>query len=90
MSALTKPLINSTKVIGGASDPINVEKVISIAATNKPSIAGRNEPPRWSLTFHFEENGAGTPNFIEWKYDNVVDRDADLASILTLASTTLV
>ena len=90
MSALTKPLIDSTKVISGASDMVNVEDVSSVTTTDKPAIVGRNEPAKFNIVFHMKENGAGTPNFVTWKYDNKTDRDADLASIMTLASTTLV
>ena len=90
MSALVKPLVNSTKVIGGASDMVNVEFMSAITKTEKPSIVGRNEPAKWNIVFNVTDNGVGTPNFVTWKYDNYADRDADFASIMALASTTLV
>lgn len=89
MSALVKPLVHSTKVIGGASDMVNVENASAITKTEKPSIVGRNEPAKWNIVFNVTDNGVGTPNFVTWKYDNVTDRDADFVSIQTLASTVL-
>jgi len=90
MSAIAKPLIHSTKVIGGASDMVNIEQATAITKSAKPSIDGRNEQPKWNIEFNMADNNVGTPNFITWKYDNVTDRDADFVSIQTLASTVLV
>ena len=77
MSAIAKPLINSTKVVSGASDMVNVDLCVNITKAGDTKIV-----------FH-TPNTIGAPVFTEWKYATTILRDEDFASILALASNTL-
>lgn len=88
MSALTKPLIHSTTVISGQSDPVNIEKVSAVTTNDVEKVSTNNAAPKYEIIFHFHEAGhVGTPGTIVWRYATSTARDTAFAAILTLAST---
>lgn len=89
MSAIVKPLIQSTKVKSGASDLVNVEMCSSITKVDVPAATGINREDEFKIVFQ-TMNDDNSPIYVDWKYKLVADRDADYAAIVALAATVLV
>lgn len=83
MSALTKPMIHSSRSTGD-DQPLNAEKIVSfvkVTTPATPNVAGS----RFRINFTME---AGTgPKDISWNYAIQADMDADFTAILGLVST---
>ncbi len=87
MSALAKPLTHSTKTIGGDSDPINVEHILTVTPVTADNDVV-NTTDKFLLIIALQGHGQHPKN-VTWRYPNAVDRDADLASILANNSVAL-
>lgn len=89
MSGILKPLIYSTNVESGSSDPINIDSVSAITRETIEKVTTSNAAPKFTITFHLKDNGSGTPNAVAWKYVDETTRDTDFTALLTAAATTL-
>lgn len=83
MSALTLPMIHSTRA-EGTSQPIAAEKILSIDKIVLPAIPNASKSD-FKIIFSMQANS--NPGKIEWRYLLEADLDTDLAAILVLVST---
>jgi len=88
MSALAKPMIQSTKVTSGASDLVNVELCSSVTKTDVPAVPGRNTKAKYQLVFQTSDD-SNSPIYVVWNYDVEASRDADHVSLVALAANVL-
>ena len=84
MSALTKPMIHSTRAIGTDANPLNAEKITSFTKLTIPKIPN-GSGNTFAIVFSME--AGSNPASIEWRYDLEADRDTDFAAVLVLVST---
>ena len=83
MSALAKPLMNSTTANNGT--PVNVEFVHSInIVTSDPAVSGQSGV--YEIIFNF---GMNLPS-ITWGYSTEALRDASYAALISAASVAIV
>lgn len=87
MSAIATPLIHSTATISGSSDPVNVETCRSITKVTVNPATGVNSKGTYAIVFHHNENGVGTPNQTEWKFEDEAARDAEYDLLIAMVST---
>jgi hypothetical protein len=88
MSALAKPMIQSTKVVSGGSDMVNIELCSSVTKMTIPVVAGKNTKAKYQLVFHTADD-SNSPIYVTWDYLLEADRDADHVSLVALAANVL-
>jgi len=82
MSAITKPMIHSSRATG-SQQPINAEKIIDFMELETPSI--NNQPTKFQIVFTMESGSS--PKNVAWNYADQTDMNADFAAIVGLVST---
>lgn len=83
MSALTKPMIHTLATIGGGSDPISAEGVLSMS---KVTSAGAPGPDVFHIVFAMASH-AMNPKEVVWKFADATARDSTYAAALAAIST---
>lgn len=89
MSALTTPFIHTAHTVGGASEPVNAEQVLSIGKTTIDPNSSAGSRATYEIVFQMADHGAN-PKEIRWRYETEEDRDNDYEGILVIVSTEVV
>jgi len=85
MSALTKPMIHSSRAIGTVQ-PINAESIINF---NKLDVPPRPNATATRFEITITYNAVTAPKDVKWTYDNQSDRDTDFTAMVALISTVI-
>ena len=87
MSALAKPFVHSTTVIGGFVDPIEIENIATFNKLDVSDVSSNNNKPLYAISFSLRNNGTGTPNNVQWRYATQAARNTAYNALVTLVST---
>ncbi len=88
MSAISKPLINSTAVIGSDSEAIAIENIVTFSKVSIANPIGSSTPT--SQIVFIMKSIDTAPHTVIWKFVDDTARDAEYVKLLALVSTVVV